>query len=68
MPGKKEVPDDGLRMTDDGVEMTDDDREMVDSGIGRNICRTDSHGENFAVKIIVIFDFPYLINQIHQVN
>merc|ERR1712106_778078 len=43
VPGKKEVPDDGLRMTDDGVEMTDDDREMVDSGIGRNICRTDSH-------------------------
>merc|ERR1712106_192969 len=43
VPGKKEVPDDGLRMTDDGVEMTDDDGEMVDSGIGRNICRTDSH-------------------------
>ena len=44
MPGKEEV-------TDDGLEMTEDNNEMVDSGIGRNICRTDSHGEKFAVKI-----------------
>ena len=44
MLGKEEV-------TDDGLEMTEDDNEMVDSGIGRNICRTDSHGENFNVKI-----------------
>jgi len=35
VPGKKEVPQGGL-------EMTEEDREMVDSGIGRNICRTDS--------------------------
>merc|ERR1719369_1191900 len=36
VPGKKEDPQEGL-------EMTEEDREMVDSGIGRNICRTDSH-------------------------
>merc|ERR1711981_364562 len=36
VPGKKEGPQGGL-------EMTEEDREMVDSGIGRNICRTDSY-------------------------
>jgi len=36
VPGKMEVAEDGL-------EMSAVDREMVDSGIGRNICRTDSH-------------------------
>eukprot|EP00090_Calanus_glacialis_P019464 TRINITY_DN2990_c0_g1_i6.p1 TRINITY_DN2990_c0_g1~~TRINITY_DN2990_c0_g1_i6.p1 ORF type:complete len:294 (+),score=91.46 TRINITY_DN2990_c0_g1_i6:755-1636(+) len=36
VPGKHEV-------SKEGTEMTDDVREMVDSGIGRNICRTDSH-------------------------
>ena len=40
VPGKMEVAEDGL-------EMSAVDREMVDSGIGRNICRTDSHGEKF---------------------
>merc|ERR1711874_167712 len=36
VPGTKEGPQGGL-------EMTEEDREMVDSGIGRNICRTDSY-------------------------
>ena len=40
VPGKMEVLEDGL-------EISAVDREMVDSGIGRNICRTDSHGEKF---------------------
>ena len=39
VPDKKKGPQ-------GGVEMTEEDREMVDSGIGRNICRTDSYGEN----------------------
>jgi len=36
VPGKME-------MVEVGQEMSAVDREMVDSGIGRNICRTDSH-------------------------
>lgn len=36
VPGKME-------MVEVGQEMSAVDREMIDSGIGRNICRTDSH-------------------------
>ena len=48
VPGKHEV-------SKEGTEMTDDVREMVDSGIGRNICRTDSHGKNLQLFIFSFY-------------
>ena len=66
VPGKYEV-------SEEGTEMTDDDREMVDSGIGRNICRTDSHGKNWQLEIsssngLITSNFSTEIIQTHQVK
>ena len=57
-----------MEMVEVGQEMSAVDREMIDSGIGRNICRTDSHGKKFYIDNNSLQFIFYLITQTHQVT